>query len=283
MVFQCRIISPNISFASSRLENSQASAISPPKTSRLYSLGITVSGPAIRAEKNPSSSSTFIALPPLQLLRKSPRRSSSASLRGSGLVKMAIVISRHSRQLLYDTTPRCPLTRRLERSAEYRLCGRSFRTPTVIVIGSDCTSAVELFAAIPASRTQSRARTTEQKYPFPPWHERNLAVDQNPKRRAPRACPEDKLSAARRAAQHQGCEREARRERNERGEHQQASQEEPDQADAFAAGLGLRTFIILSFRGDKLIDSSPACPCCAVLSNFNNLRLRQHEAFVTSH
>src|ERR1035437_121352 len=79
MVFQCRIIKPKISFASSRLENSQVSDISPPNTSRLYSLGITVSGPAIRAAKNPSSTSTFIAPP--QPLRKSPRRSSSASVR----------------------------------------------------------------------------------------------------------------------------------------------------------------------------------------------------------
>jgi hypothetical protein len=39
--FQCRIISPKISFASSRLPNSQASDISPPKTSGWYSLGIT--------------------------------------------------------------------------------------------------------------------------------------------------------------------------------------------------------------------------------------------------
>jgi hypothetical protein len=36
----------------------------------------------------PSSASTFIALPPLQPLRKSPRRSSSASVRGSFWVKV---------------------------------------------------------------------------------------------------------------------------------------------------------------------------------------------------
>jgi hypothetical protein len=47
-------------------------------------LGITVSGPAIRAAKNPSSCSTFIALPPF---RKSPRRSSSASVSRSFWVK----------------------------------------------------------------------------------------------------------------------------------------------------------------------------------------------------
>src|ERR1019366_2050700 len=42
----------------------------------------------MRAAKNPSSASTFIALPPLQLLRKSPRRSSSASVSGSFWVKV---------------------------------------------------------------------------------------------------------------------------------------------------------------------------------------------------
>src|ERR1019366_10025919 len=42
------------------------------------------------AAKNPSSASTFIALPPLQLLRKSPRRSSSASVRGSFWVNIFI-------------------------------------------------------------------------------------------------------------------------------------------------------------------------------------------------
>src|ERR1035438_1160427 len=88
MSFQWRIINPRISLASSRLVNSQVSDISPPKTSRLYSLGITVSGPAMRAAKNPSSASTFIALPPLQLLRKSPRRSSLASVSGSFWVKV---------------------------------------------------------------------------------------------------------------------------------------------------------------------------------------------------
>ena len=50
---------PRISLASSRLSNSQASDISSPNTSRLNSLGITVSGPAMRAAKNPSSCSTF--------------------------------------------------------------------------------------------------------------------------------------------------------------------------------------------------------------------------------
>src|SRR5450759_2603054 len=49
---------------------------------------MTISGPAIKAAKNPSSASTFIALPPLQLLRKSPRRSTSASVRGSFWVKV---------------------------------------------------------------------------------------------------------------------------------------------------------------------------------------------------
>src|ERR1019366_4435595 len=93
MSFQWRIINPRISLASSRLVNSQVSDISPPKTSRLYSLGITVSGPAMRAARNPSSASTFIALPPLQLLRKSPRRSSSASVRGSFWVKVLIGIA----------------------------------------------------------------------------------------------------------------------------------------------------------------------------------------------
>src|ERR1039458_7507301 len=93
MVFQCRIISPRISLASSKLPNSQASAISPPKTSREYSLGITLSGPAIRAAKNPSSCSTFIALPLLQLLRNSARRSSSASVSGSCWARVFISIS----------------------------------------------------------------------------------------------------------------------------------------------------------------------------------------------
>jgi hypothetical protein len=37
---------------------------------------------AFRAAKNPSTCSTFIALPPLQPSRKSPRRSSSASVSG---------------------------------------------------------------------------------------------------------------------------------------------------------------------------------------------------------
>jgi hypothetical protein len=65
MVFQCRIMRPRILFTSSRLANSPSSDKSPPKTSRLYSLGITASGPAISAAKNPSSSSTFTALPAL--------------------------------------------------------------------------------------------------------------------------------------------------------------------------------------------------------------------------
>src|ERR1700674_3686863 len=37
----------------------------------------------MRAAKNPSSSSMFIALSPSQVIRKSPRRSSSASVSGS--------------------------------------------------------------------------------------------------------------------------------------------------------------------------------------------------------
>src|ERR1019366_4139027 len=49
---------------------------------------MTISGPAIKAAKNPSIASTFIALPSLQPLRKSPRRSSSASVRGSFWVKV---------------------------------------------------------------------------------------------------------------------------------------------------------------------------------------------------
>src|ERR1019366_1400454 len=44
--------------------------------------------------KNPSSCSTFIALPPLQLLRKSPRQSSSLSVSGSFWVKVLIGISK---------------------------------------------------------------------------------------------------------------------------------------------------------------------------------------------
>src|ERR1700722_16622549 len=88
ILFQCRIIRFRISCASSRPENSTTSDISPPKTSRLYSLGITGSGPAMIAEKNPSNSSRFIAFPPLQLLRKSPRRSSSASVSGSFLANV---------------------------------------------------------------------------------------------------------------------------------------------------------------------------------------------------
>src|ERR1019366_2299941 len=48
----------------------------------------------MRAAKNPSSASTFIALPPLQLLRKSPRRSSLASVSGSfwAIVLMGISV-----------------------------------------------------------------------------------------------------------------------------------------------------------------------------------------------
>src|ERR1017187_1818318 len=42
----------------------------------------------MRAAKNPSSVSTFIALPPLQLLRKSPRRSTSASVSRSDWVNI---------------------------------------------------------------------------------------------------------------------------------------------------------------------------------------------------
>lgn len=120
---------------------------------------------------------------------------------------------------------------------------------------------------------------------FPPWHERNLAVDQNPKRRAPRACPEDKLSAARRAAQAHGGERHGCCHWHEHGEDKQALEQRPDQVDAFAAGLGLRTFIILSFRGDDSIDSSPACLGLTWLHNVNKINdggWRRHEAFVTS-
>src|SRR5579863_5325829 len=95
MVFQWRIIRPKISFASSRLANSAVCDRSPPKTSRLYSLGITTSGPAIRAAKNPSSSSRFIALPPLQPFRKLPRRSSSASVSGSDWGKGFTVVAAH--------------------------------------------------------------------------------------------------------------------------------------------------------------------------------------------
>src|SRR5215472_17046696 len=101
---------------------------SPPTTSGRYSLGTTASGPAIRAAKNPSSSSTFIALPPLQLFRKSPRRSSSASVRGSDSAKTVIAIFELLCLLLYDTTPCCPSLRRLASNPEYRLCGRSLCT-----------------------------------------------------------------------------------------------------------------------------------------------------------
>src|ERR1019366_3937013 len=106
MSFQWRIINPRISLASSRLVNSQVSDISPPKTSRVYSLGITVSGPAMRAAKNPSSASTFIALPPLQPSRKSPRRSSSASVSGSGWAKVFTGFQKLS-ATVYDTTAPC--------------------------------------------------------------------------------------------------------------------------------------------------------------------------------
>jgi len=43
-VFQCRIMSPKNSLASSRLANPEWFDMSPPKTSGKYSLGITVSG-----------------------------------------------------------------------------------------------------------------------------------------------------------------------------------------------------------------------------------------------
>src|SRR6516225_5813088 len=128
IVFQCRIISAKTSFASSRLANLQASDGSPPTTSGRHSLGTTVSGPAIRAAKNPSSSSTFIALPPLQLFRKSRRRSSSASVRGSDLAKTVIAIFELLCLLLYDTTPCCPSLRRLVSNPEYRFCGGSLCT-----------------------------------------------------------------------------------------------------------------------------------------------------------
>src|ERR1039458_5294345 len=61
------------------------------------------------AAKNPSSASTFIALPPPQLFRKSPRRSISASVSGSFVVNVPMGMSRRSQQSLYDTTPRCPV------------------------------------------------------------------------------------------------------------------------------------------------------------------------------
>src|ERR1035437_2338354 len=44
----------------------------------------------MRAAKNPSSASMFMALPPLQLLRNSARRSSSASVSGSFWVNVLI-------------------------------------------------------------------------------------------------------------------------------------------------------------------------------------------------
>src|ERR1700674_1667945 len=59
---------------------------------------MTISGPAMRAAKNPSSCSTFIALPPLQLLRKSARRSSSASVSGACWENIFMGIIRKLRQ-----------------------------------------------------------------------------------------------------------------------------------------------------------------------------------------
>src|SRR6266704_603918 len=72
----------------------------------MYSLGITTSGPATRAAKNPSSSSILIALPVLQPRRNCPSRSNSASVRGSFWAKIAIHFphapgSRTVRLLLY--------------------------------------------------------------------------------------------------------------------------------------------------------------------------------------
>src|SRR6266571_4873648 len=71
----------------------QTSQRNSPPTVIVPERGVVASGPAMRAAKNPSSSSTFIALPPLQPLRKSPRRSSSASVRGSVSVKALMGIS----------------------------------------------------------------------------------------------------------------------------------------------------------------------------------------------
>jgi hypothetical protein len=89
----------------------------------------------------PSSASTFIALAPLQPLRKSPRRSSSASVSGSFWAKVFTGSLRASSITVYDTTfdwlvvfdstalPSEPLLPfRLASSPEYRLCGRSLWT-----------------------------------------------------------------------------------------------------------------------------------------------------------
>lgn len=109
-----------------------------------------------------------------------------------------------------------------------------------------------------------------------------LRINQNPKRRRPRAYEEQHDHAVRVAAKAKGAQRQEGRHWHEDGEDEQGLQQRPDQAVALAKGLGLRTFIILSFRGDDSILSSPTCPCCTLVRNFNNLRRRQHGAFVTS-
>src|ERR1019366_6532573 len=106
----------------------------------------------------PSSASTFIALAPLQPLRKSPRRSSSASVSASFWAKVFTGSLRASSITVYDTTfdwlvvldstalPSEPLLPfRLASSPEYRLCGRSLWTamPKVLrcgVHGGHCSS-----------------------------------------------------------------------------------------------------------------------------------------------
>jgi len=112
-----------------------------------------------------------------------------------------------------------------------------------------------------------------------------LAVQQHPEAARPRTEPEHHLRTARRAAWAQDSKRKEHRERHEGGDNEQGLQQRPDQADAFAAGLGLQTLIILSFRGDDSIDSSPACLGLTWLHNVNKINdggWRWHEAFVTS-
>ena len=49
-------------------------------------------------------------------------------------------------------------------------------------------------------------------------------------------------------------------------------------------GLGFRTFIILFFRGDDSIDSSPVCLGLTWPDNVNRINVggwRRHEGFVT--
>jgi hypothetical protein len=96
-MFHFRIIRPRISLASSMLRNSQVSDISPPNTSRVaFARHYVLRSGDERGEKSVKFFHIHRLAALATDLRKSLRRSNSASVSGSGWLRVLIISTRYS-------------------------------------------------------------------------------------------------------------------------------------------------------------------------------------------